>query len=984
VNTNKVIASIVSALLVLGLFHIIISSAPAAFGVPGSVRKEISKVVWINSTLPYNTVVDVNVTVNSRKGVNIACSNSTTLYFNNLAYWQGLGYATYWDWLNGTITLPHHWNESTRSSGWSVSNGSLAPIGYSDIQFWGDMYLDSGGGVNYTTFMGNTFMADWNTSDPTNQPDIIYQAYWQGNQIKMINALLVPANANTTLIFDVVMTEAGSFTFNIATTPGVSVSVLGTAASGWTVGGVATVLVPYDSPTIQAAINTASPGDTILVHAGTYREEVQINKSLSIIGDGADTTFINGSGVLLSSSGLVKITANSGNVVFSGFTVCDAAQVGVNLVRMCIFTQSSLAGPTYTITDCKLYGSNNVGETEDYGFYMQGGKENIVFSRNYITQTASNPICAELHTGATEISYNTLEAQVGAASDVIFFMTYSNINVTTLQNVSYNTFDMGKGTFDNAHRSAGVTFASPGAAYGVGPVGKWTNMVISRNTFNNLKDYRRGIAFWNNDNTLDNIVSPQVTHNTINGVPGSTASYGISIYGRTINANITCNTIENTTTGIYLRDGDAPGTIINANNIEHNAIGIDWTLGTAEVAASFNWWGSALGPNYTASQYPNSTGDKISSNVLVEPWLVKPYNLTNPLEQPAPICVAYVNPQSKNLTAPALGTVFTINVVISNVTSMYGFSFTLKWNSTLINLTNPATAMRVPTVWGSSYTSQYNYNLSAGNYTVFESAYGSSPSFNSTVTVASLTFQSMYDPLYNNNATCDLPLLNFTIADSGANLIPHLVYNGSYSCNSVKPKLLFTSSEYTAKKVPTEFDANINVTNIVNLQSFYFEVKFDPTLLSAQTVTVPSFSGNPERIIGQLIDTVFVNVTGISPVANGSMTLATIRFRVMKGFIWNTTTPIINSTINFTLHVFNTTGGASIDHEAINGNYTYRPVQGDVNTDGKVDLVDLGTEALVFGTRSSDPAWKPELDLNGDGTINILDIILVARNYGGT
>jgi hypothetical protein len=242
----------------------------------------------------------------------------------------------------------------------------------------------------------------------------------------------------------------------------------------------------------------------------------------------------------------------------------------------------------------------------------------------------------------------------------------------------------------------------------------------------------------------------------------------------------------------------------------------------------------------------------------------------------------------------------------------------------------------------------------------------------------------MYDPLYNNNATCDLPLLNFTIADSGANLIPHLVYNGSYSCNSVKPKLLFTSSEYTAKKVPTEFDANINVTNIVNLQSFYFEVKFDPTLLSAQTVTVPSFSGNPERIIGQLIDTVFVNVTGISPVANGSMTLATIRFRVMKGFIWNTTTPIINSTINFTLHVFNTTGGASIDHEAINGNYTYRPVQGDVNTDGKVDLVDLGTEAVVFGTRSSDPAWKPELDLNGDGTINILDIILVARNYGGT
>src|SRR5438067_3681699 len=43
---------------------------------------------------------------------------------------------------------------------------------------------------------------------------------------------------------------------------------------------------------IQAAVNAAQPGDTIHVAAGTYRQSVEITKSLTMVGDGQGATII--------------------------------------------------------------------------------------------------------------------------------------------------------------------------------------------------------------------------------------------------------------------------------------------------------------------------------------------------------------------------------------------------------------------------------------------------------------------------------------------------------------------------------------------------------------------------------------------------------------------------------------------------------------------------------------------------------------------
>jgi hypothetical protein len=359
-----------------------------------------------------------------------------------------------------------------------------------------------------------------------------------------------------------------------------------------------------------------------MVASGTYNEEININKSVKVLGSGASTTFIDGTGVSLASPGLVKITA-AGDVTFSGFTVQHAPAAGG--VTFGILSQSSVAGVTYTISYNNIYGSNNVSNDQDWGFYSQSDRANVIFTHNMVTQTGCNNIVFELHTGTTEISYNTLDAGVYGI-DAIFAMTYNGYDVNSLQNVSYNTFNMGTGeAFDYDHLATAISFCTPDGAYGALTDAKFTNVVIQGNTINNLKSYRRGIGFWNGGGNGGGIIAPVVEGNTITGAKGSKESYGIDFIatGSTptaaMNATVTYNTILNTSCGIYLRTaGCAPGAQIHYNNIAGNTVGLNNTVGPSDVDARYNWWGSATGPSHSSN--PGGSGDPITNNVNYRPW----------------------------------------------------------------------------------------------------------------------------------------------------------------------------------------------------------------------------------------------------------------------------------------------------------------------------------------------------------------------------
>jgi hypothetical protein len=289
--------------------------------------------------------------------------------------------------------------------------------------------------------------------------------------------------------------------------------------------------------TIQYAINDVRvvDSDIINVAAGTYNEDIQINKGLTIqSSSGAADTIIRGSGA---GSSYYMIRIYHSDVTFDGFTVTNPDYQG-------------------GADACGILVGNYLGESVN----------NIRILNNIVKEVRDG-------TGGPPSSYGATGINIGSG-------TPSNIIISG-------------NVIEHVHNPDGAS-----------------------------NDHTCGINVWDNGNVIE------ISNNRISDI-----KYNGILLQYANNIQVTSNAITQCQVGVKI--DPYTGAVVSGATIDHNIIVENSDYGVDNhdpnlVNAINNWWGCNDGPGIVG---PGS-GDKVSSNITYDPWLV--LNLcANPTSIPA-------------------------------------------------------------------------------------------------------------------------------------------------------------------------------------------------------------------------------------------------------------------------------------------------------------------------------------------------------------
>jgi hypothetical protein len=99
------------------------------------------------------------------------------------------------------------------------------------------------------------------------------------------------------------------------------------------------------------------------------------------------------------------------------------------------------------------------------------------------------------------------------------------------------------------------------------------------------------------------------------------------------------------------------------------------------------------------------------------------------------------------------------------------------------------------------------------------------------------------------------------------------------------------------------------------------------------------------------------------------------------GFIWNTTGfEYGNYTIS--AYAWPVPKETNIENNNFTGGTVVVTIPGDVNGDGKVNLADLVALALAYRSTPGSSNWNPNADIDNNGVVNLIDLVTSAIHYG--
>jgi len=175
----------------------------------------------------------------------------------------------------------------------------------------------------------------------------------------------------------------------------VAAAVVVTLAAAGVEAGAELHVYPGAGTPIQDAIDGAGEGDTIYVHAGTYYENVDVNRRLTLIGDGEEVVTVRAE---LKYEDAFHVTADWVNI--SGFVV-----TGVTKYNSGFYLNNA--------DHCNI-SDNSASNDDGYGIYMEDSSNNTLIGNTFvndglllhdfrINQIFHHPKCHNLYIESAQI-----------------------------------------------------------------------------------------------------------------------------------------------------------------------------------------------------------------------------------------------------------------------------------------------------------------------------------------------------------------------------------------------------------------------------------------------------------------------------------------------------------------------------------------------------------------------------------------------------
>ena len=181
-------------------------------------------------------------------------------------------------------------------------------------------------------------------------------------------------------------------------------------------------------------------------------------------------------------------------------------------------------------------------------------------------------------------------------------------------------------------------------------------------------------------------------------------------------------------------------------------------------------------------------------------------------------------------------------------------------------------------------------------------------------------------------------------------------------------------AEVASPAVGGQLSVNIKISNGTGVAGYNITVGFDTAALqyvemkNSTYLPAGAFAA-PAQVSGNRVTLAATSLSGAASARSG--TLATLKFKVVA---------VKASTLRLTEVILSDSAATALSVTKRNGEVVVRQsAPWDLNNDGTVNVLDLTLVARDLGKTGS-----PAGDVNGDGSVNVLDLVLVAQHLGET